>query len=147
MLKEFRDFAVRGNVLDMAIGIIMGAAFGKIISSLVSDLLMPPIGLLLGRVDFGSLFLNLSGTAYPSLAAAREASAPTINYGVFVNTVLDFLIVAFAIFLLIRQINRLRRKEEEKPAEPTSKDCSFCFSAIPIKATRCPNCTSELKAA
>jgi len=147
MLKESRDFAMRGNVLDMAIGIIMGAAFGKIISSLVSDLLMPPIGLLLGRVDFGSLFLNLSGTAYPSLAAAREASAPTINYGVFVNTVLDFLIVAFAIFLLIRQINRLRRKEEEKPAEPTSKDCSFCFSAIPIKATRCPNCTSELKAA
>jgi large conductance mechanosensitive channel len=147
MLKEFRDFAMRGNVLDMAIGIIMGAAFGKIISSLVSDLLMPPIGLLLGRVDFGSLFLNLSGTAYPSLAAAWEASAPTINYGVFVNTVLDFLIVAFAIFLLIRQINRLRRKEEEKPAEPTSKDCSFCFSAIPIKATRCPNCTSELKAA
>ena len=147
MLKEFRDFAMRGNVLDMAIGIIMGAAFGKIISSLVSDLLMPPIGLLLGRVDFGSLFLNLSGTDYPSLASAQEAGAPTINYGVFFNTVLDFVIVAFAIFLLIRQINRLKRKEEEKPAEPTSKHCVFCFSAIPIKATRCPNCTSELKAA
>jgi len=147
MLKEFRDFAMRGNVLDMAIGIIMGAAFGKIISSLVSDILMPPIGMLLGRVDFGSLFLNLSGTDYPSLAAAREAGAPTINYGVFLNTVLDFLVVAFAIFLLIRQINRLKRKEEEKPSEPTSKHCVFCFSAIPIKATRCPNCTSELKAA
>jgi len=147
MLKEFRDFAMRGNVLDMAIGIIMGAAFGKIISSLVSDILMPPIGMLLGRVDFGSLFLNLSGTAYPSLAAAREAGAPTINYGVFLNTVLDFLIVALAIFLLIRQINRLKRKEEEKPPEPTSKHCVFCFSTIPIKATRCPNCTSELKAA
>jgi len=147
MLKEFRDFAMRGNVLDMAIGIIMGAAFGKIISSLVSDILMPPIGMLLGRVDFGSLFLNLSGTDYPSLAAAQEAGAPTINYGVFLNTVLDFVIVAFAIFLLIRQINRLKRKEEEKPSEPTSKHCVFCFSAIPIKATRCPNCTSELKAA
>ena len=145
MLKEFRDFAMRGNVIDMAIGIIVGGAFGKIISSLVSDVLMPPIGLFLGQVDFGSLFLNLSGTAYPSLAVAREAGAPTINYGVFLNTVLDFLIVAFVIFLLIRQINRLKRKEEEKPS--TSKDCSFCFSAIPIKATRCPNCTSELKAA
>jgi len=147
MLKEFRDFAMRGNVLDMAIGIIMGAAFGKIISSLVSDILMPPIGMLLGRVDFGSLFLNLSGTDYPSLAAARAAGAPTINYGVFLNTVLDFVIVAFAIFLLIRQINRLKRKDNEKIPEPTSKNCAFCYTAIPIQASRCPNCTSELKAA
>ena len=135
---------MRGNVLDMAIGIILGAAFGKIITSLVNDVVMPPIGMLLGRVDFGSLFLNLSATDYPTLAAAQEAGAPTINYGLFLNTVLDFLIVAFAIFLLIRQINRLRRQEEK---EPTSKDCAFCYSSIPIQATRCPNCTSELKAA
>jgi large conductance mechanosensitive channel len=146
MLKEFKEFAMRGNVLDMAVGIILGAAFGKIITSLVNDVLMPPIGMLLGRVDFGSLFINLSGTAYPTLAAAQEAGAPTINYGLFLNTVLDFLIVAFAIFLLIRQINRLKRQEEEKP-KPTTKDCAFCYSSIPIKATRCPNCTSELKAA
>jgi large conductance mechanosensitive channel len=146
MLKEFKEFAMRGNVLDMAVGIILGAAFGKIITSLVNDVLMPPIGMLLGRVDFGSLFINLSGTAYPTLAAAQEAGAPTINYGLFLNTVLDFLIVAFAIFLLIRQINRLKRQEEEKP-QPTTKDCAFCYSSIPIKATRCPNCTSELKAA
>ena len=147
MLKEFKEFAMRGNVLDMAIGIILGGAFGKIISSLVSDVLMPPIGMLLGRVDFGSLFLNLSGIDYPSLAAAQEAGAPTINYGVFLNTVLDFLIVAFAIFLLIRQVNRFKRKEEAKPTAPAAKDCAFCYSPIPIKATRCPNCTSELKAA
>ena len=146
MLKEFKEFAMRGNVLDMAIGIILGAAFGKIITSLVNDVLMPPIGMLLGRVDFGSLFVNLSGIDYPTLAAAQEAGAATINYGLFLNTVLDFLIVAFAIFLLIRQINRLRRQEEKAP-EPTSKDCVFCYSSIPIKATRCPNCTSELKAA
>ena len=147
MLKEFRDFAMRGNVLDMAIGIIMGAAFGKIISSLVSDILMPPIGMLLGRVDFGSLFLNLSGTDYPSLASAQEAGAPTINYGVFFNTVLDFVIVAFAIFLLIRQVNRMSRQPEAPPAAPTTKPCSYCLSSIPINATRCPHCTSDLKAA
>jgi large conductance mechanosensitive channel len=147
MFKEFKEFAMRGNVLDMAIGIILGAAFGKVITSLVNDVLMPPIGMLLGRVDFGSLFLNLSGTDYPSLGAAQEAGAPTINYGIFLNTVLDFLIVAFAIFLIIRQVNRFKRKEEAKPPAPTTKDCAFCYSPIPIKATRCPNCTSELKAA
>ncbi|MGH9461508.1 MAG: large-conductance mechanosensitive channel protein MscL [Vicinamibacteria bacterium] len=147
MFKEFKEFAMRGNVLDMAVGIILGAAFGKVITSLVNDLLMPPIGMLLGRVDFGSLFLNLSGTDYPTLAAAQEAGAPTINYGIFLNTVLDFLIVAFAIFLLIRQVNRLKRKEDAKAPEPVTKECAFCFSSIPIKATRCPNCTSELKAA
>jgi large conductance mechanosensitive channel len=145
MLKEFRDFAMRGNVLDMAIGIIVGAAFGKIVTSFVGDILMPPLGLLLGKVDFSSLFLSLSGN-YPSLAAAKAAGAPTINYGVFLNTVLDFLIVAFAIFLLIRQVNRFMPKPAP-PVPAAMKDCPYCVSTIPIKATRCPHCTSELKAA
>ena len=147
MLKEFKEFAMRGTVLDMAIGIILGAAFGKIVSSFVADLLMPPIGLLLGKVDFASLFLNLSGQPYPTLAAAKAASAPTINYGVFLNTVLDFIIVAFVIFLLVRQVNRMRRQPEAAPAAPTSKACAYCLSTIPIKATRCPHCTSDLRAA
>jgi len=145
MLKEFKEFAMRGNVLDMAVGIIIGAAFGRIITSLVSDILMPPIGRLLGKVDFSSLFLNISGTSYATLADAKAAGAATINYGIFLNTVLDFLIVALVIFLLVRQINRWN-----KPAPataPTTKDCPYCYSAIPIKATRCPNCTSELRAA
>lgn len=144
MLKEFKEFAMRGNVLDMAVGIVVGAAFGKIVTSFVGDILMPPLGLLLGRVDFTNLFITLSGGSYPSLAAARAAGAPTINYGVFLNTVLDFLIVAFAIFLLIRQVNRL-----QKPAvaAPTTKACPYCLSAVAIKATRCAHCTSELKAA
>ena len=147
MLKEFKKFAMRGNVIDMAVGIIIGAAFGKIVTSFVNDVLMPPVGLVLGRVDFSSLFINLSGHHYASLAEAQAAGAPTINYGVFLNTVLDFLIVAFAIFLLIRQINRLHH-EEKKPPEPlTTKDCPFCQISIPIKALRCPHCTSELKAA
>ena len=145
MLKEFKAFAMRGNVLDMAVGIILGGAFGKIVTSLVQDLLMPPIGLLLGEVDFSSMFLSLTGRHYASLAAAKEAGAPTMNYGVFMNTVLDFLIVAFAVFLLVRQVNRLRR-EEPLPA-PSTKDCTFCQTSIPVKAVRCPNCTSELKAA
>ncbi len=145
MLKEFKEFAMRGNVLDMAIGIIIGAAFGKIITSFVSDILMPPIGLLLGKVDFSNLFLNLSGRPYDTLAAAKAASAPTINYGVFLNTVIDFLIVAFAIFLLIRQVNRLTRPAVA-PA-PTTKDCPYCVTPIPLKATKCPHCTSALKAA
>jgi large conductance mechanosensitive channel len=145
VFKEFKEFAMRGNVVDMAVGIIIGAAFGRIISSLVSDVIMPPLGLLLGKVDFSNLFFNISGQPYPTLAAAKAAGAATINYGMFLNTVLDFLIVAFVIFLLIRQINRWS-KPKAAPA-PTTKECPFCYSAIPIKATRCPNCTSELRAA
>ena len=144
MLKEFKEFAMKGNVLDMAIGIIIGAAFGKIITSLVGDVIMPPIGLILGRVDFSSLFLNLSGTHYDSLAAAKTAGAATINYGLFLNNVVDFLIVAFVIFLVVRQVNRW--KKPVPAAAPATKECPYCFSAIPIKATRCPNCTSELRA-
>jgi large conductance mechanosensitive channel len=146
MLKEFKEFAMRGNVLDMAIGIIIGAAFGKIVTSLVNDVVMPPIGLLLGKVDFSNLYINMSGTTYASLADAQAAGAPLVKYGVFLNTVLDFLIVAFVIFLLVKQINRLKRKEEA-PAVPTHKECEHCHTQIPIKATRCPNCTSQLKAA
>jgi large conductance mechanosensitive channel len=142
MFKEFKEFAMRGNVLDMAVGIIIGAAFGKIITSFVGDILMPPLGLLLGKVDFSSLFLTLSGGPYGSLAAAKAAGAPTINYGLFLNTVLDFLIVAFAIFLLIRQVNRFT----PKPAPPATKDCPYCLSAVPLKAIRCLHCTSDLKA-
>lgn len=141
MFKEFKEFAMRGNVLDLAIGIIIGGAFGKIITSFVNDLLMPPIGLLLGKVDFSSLYINLTGQAYPSLAAAKEAGAATINYGLFLNTVLDFIIVAFAVFLLVRQVNRWTTK----PAAPTTKECPFCYSTIALKATRCPHCTSEIK--
>ncbi|HXZ13903.1 MAG TPA: large-conductance mechanosensitive channel protein MscL [Candidatus Sulfotelmatobacter sp.] len=142
MLKEFKQFAMRGNVLDMAIGIIIGAAFGKIITSLVGDILMPPLGLILGKVDFSSLFINISGKSYATLAEAKAAGAPTINYGLFLNSVIDFIIVAFAIFLLVRQINRWSKPPA---AAPATKDCPFCCSAIPIKATRCPNCTSELR--
>jgi large conductance mechanosensitive channel len=147
MLKEFKEFAMRGNVLDMAIGIVIGVAFGKIVTSFVTDVLMPPIGKLLGQVDFASLFINLSETDYATLAEAQEAGAPTINYGIFLNTVLDFVIVAFAIFLLIRQVNRRKRKQEAPPPEPTTRDCPFCFSAVSLKATRCAHCTSELKPA
>jgi len=144
MLKEFKEFAMRGNVLDMAVGIIIGGAFGKIITSLVNDIIMPPIGLLLGKVNFADLYFSLDGKSYASLAAAKAAGAPTLNYGMFVNTILDFLIVAFAIFLLIRQMNRLM--PAAPPAPPSTKDCSFCASPIPLKATRCPNCTSQLAA-
>jgi large conductance mechanosensitive channel len=143
MLKEFKAFAMRGNVLDMAVGIIIGAAFGRIITSFVSDIIMPPIGLLLGKVDFSSLFVNISGTPYPTLAQAKAAGAATINYGVFLNTVLDFLIVALVIFLLVRQVNRWGKPEPA--AAPTTKECPYCVSAIPLKATRCPNCTSEVR--
>ena len=145
MLKEFKEFAMKGNVLDMAIGIIIGAAFGKIISSFVSDVLMPPIGLLMGGVDFSNFFVNLSGTGEATLAAAQEAGAVTLNYGIFLNTVLDFLIVAFAIFMLVKQVNRFKKAEEEAP--PDTKDCPQCLSTIAIKATRCAHCTSELQAA
>ncbi|HXF93094.1 MAG TPA: large-conductance mechanosensitive channel protein MscL [Nitrospiraceae bacterium] len=146
MLKEFKVFAMRGNVLDMAVGIIIGGAFGKIVSSMVSDVLMPPIGLLLGKVDFSSLFINLSGQPYSSLTAAKAAGAPTINYGVFLQAVLDFVIVAFAIFLLVRQVNAMTRKPEAPPA-PSTKPCPYCLSEIPLKATKCAHCTSEVKAA
>src|SRR5277367_1009070 len=142
MLKEFKQFVMRGNVLDMAVGIIIGAAFGRIITSLVSDVLMPPIGLILGKVDFSSLFLNISGTSYPTLAAAKAAGAATINYGVFLNTVLDFVIVALVIFMLVRQINRWSKPAPA--AAPTTRECPYCVSTIPLKATRCPNCTSEV---
>jgi large conductance mechanosensitive channel len=144
MLKEFRDFAMRGNVLDMAVGIIIGAAFGKIVSSFVGDILMPPLGLLLGQVDFSNLFIALNGQSYASLAAAKAAGAPTLNIGVFLNTIIDFLIVAFAIFLLIRQVNRFTRKPEPVAA-PMTGECPYCISAVPIKATRCPHCTSDLR--
>jgi large conductance mechanosensitive channel len=146
MLKEFKEFAMRGNVLDMAVGIIIGAAFGKIVSSLVSDVLMPPIGMVLGKVDFSSLFINLSGQSYPSLAVAKSAGAPTVNYGVFLQTVFDFLIVAFVIFLVVRQVNQWTKKPEA-PAAPTTKPCPYCLSTIPIKATRCAHCTSDIKVA
>lgn len=141
MLKEFKDFALRGSVIDMAVGIIVGAAFNGVVNSLVANILMPPIGLLLGRVDFSNLFINLSGTAYPSLDAAKSAGAATIAYGLFINTLINFLIVAFAVFILVRQINRVYKEA------PTTRDCPFCATAIPVAAVRCPHCTSELRAA
>lgn len=148
MLKEFREFAMRGNVVDMAVGIIIGAAFGSIVNSLVSDMIMPPIGLLLGKVDFANLFVILQegeiAGPYGSLIEAQEASAVTLNYGVFINTIVSFLIVAFAVFLLIRSINRLER-EEASAEKPTTKECPFCASEIPVKASRCPYCTSQLE--
>lgn len=143
MLQEFKKFAMRGNVMDMAIGIILGTAFGKIISSFVQDVLMPPIGLILGKVDFSNLFYNLSATEYATLTEAKEAGAATINYGVFFNIVLDFLIVAFVIFLVVRQINKLKKKEEPAPPPPT-KDCPQCLSKIPKDAKRCAFCTSSV---
>ena len=149
MLKEFKEFAMRGNVVDMAVGIIIGAAFGTIVKSLVSDVIMPPIGLLLGDIDFSNLFIILKEGAiagpYQSLADAQKAGAVTINYGLFVNTIISFFIVAFAVFLLVRSINKIKRQEEAPPPAPATKECSYCFSTISIKATRCPNCTSELR--
>lgn len=143
MIKEFKEFIMRGNVLDMAVGIIIGGAFGKIVSSFVNDILMPPLGLLMGKINFADLFINLSGKAYPTVAAAKAAGAPTINYGLFINSIIDFLIVAFAIYLMIVQVNRLKKKPEEAP--PATKECPFCVSAIPIKAVRCPHCTSNIE--
>jgi len=146
MLKEFKEFIMRGNVIDMAVGIIIGAAFGTIIKSLVDDVIMPPIGLLLGKVDFSNLFLVIRegkvAGAYETLAAAKTAGAVTINYGLFINTIISFLIVASAVFMLIRAVNQLKR---EAPAEATTKECPYCLSVIPIKATRCAHCTSEIK--
>jgi large conductance mechanosensitive channel len=150
MFKEFKEFAMRGSVLDMAVGIIIGAAFGAIVGSFVTDILMPPIGLLLGHVDFSNLFITLSegkvAGPYASLATAQAAGAVTFNYGLFINKVISFLIVAFALFLVIRSMNRMKKKEAPAPAPaPTTKDCPHCFMAIPLKATRCPHCTSEVK--
>ena len=142
MFKEFKEFVVRGNVMDLAVGIVIGAAFGKIVNSLVNDVLMPPMGLLIKRVDFKDLFVNLSGVQYPTLAEAKTAGAPTINYGIFLNTILEFVIVAFAIFLVIRTANRMRAQ----PA-PSSQNCPFCQMSIPLSAVRCPHCTSQLNAA
>jgi large conductance mechanosensitive channel len=150
MLKEFKEFVMRGNVVDMAVGIIIGAAFGTIVSTLVKDVLMPPIGLLLGNVDFSNLFILLRHGAtagpYASLAEAQKAGAVTINYGLFVNAIISFLIVAAAVFMLVRGVNRLKREKPAAPAAPTTKECPYCCSTIAIKATRCAHCTTELKA-
>ncbi len=144
MLKEFKEFVMRGNVLDLAVGIVIGAAFGKIVTSFVGDILMPPIGLVLGNVDFASLFINLSGKPYASVAEAKAAGAPTINYGMFVNALIDFVIVAFAIFLVVKAVNRLRRQQPAAASAAPTKECVYCLSAIPAKATRCPHCTSQV---
>ncbi len=144
MFKEFKEFAIKGNALDMAIGIIIGAAFGLVVSSLVQDIIMPPFGLLLHHVDFANLFIPLNGQSYATLAAAKAAGAPTINYGLFINAVISLLIVGFAVFLLVRQVNRWR----QKPATaPTTRECPYCISQIPLKATRCSQCTSDLRTA
>jgi len=149
MFKEFKEFAMRGNVLDMAVGIVIGASFGAIVTSFVADVIMPPIGFLLGNIDFSSLFIILKEGKFPgpyeSLAAAKAAGAVTVNYGVFLNTIISFLIVAFAIFLLIRSVNKLKREQEVPPAASTTKECPFCLSTIPIKAVKCAHCTAELK--
>jgi large conductance mechanosensitive channel len=149
MFKEFKEFAMRGNVVDMAVGIIIGAAFGSIVGSLVADVIMPPIGLLLGNVDFSNLFIVLKeGGAvgpYSSVAAAKAAGAVTLNYGLFINAIISFLIIAFAVFMLIRAMNKLRKPEVKPAAAPSTKECSYCYSVIPIKATRCAHCTSQLQ--
>jgi large conductance mechanosensitive channel len=144
MLREFKAFVMRGNLLELAVAFILGIAFGRVVTSLVNDVIMPPIGLVLGGVDFSNLFINLSKTPYATLAEAQAAGAPTINYGVFVLTVLDFLIVAFVVFMLVRAVNRMQRP---RPVAPTTKECPYCLSIIPLRATRCPNCTSELRGA
>ncbi len=146
ILDEFKAFVMRGNVVDMAVGVIIGGAFGKIVASLVNDVIMPPVGLLLGGVDFSNLFVSLKGVAYKSLAEAQAAGAPTLNYGIFLNNVINFLIIAFVIFLLIQQINKLQKlgTKPASPSAPTTKECPFCCSTIPIHAKRCPNCTSQI---
>ena len=145
MLKEFKEFVMKGNVIDLAVAVIIGAAFGRIITSLVNDIIMPPLGLLLGNVNFTDLFISLNGTRYPTLADAQAAGAATINYGLFINTIIDFILVALVIFLVIRSINRMKRAPAPTPAAPTTKECPHCFTQIPIPATRCPNCTSDLR--
>ncbi len=145
MWKEFKEFIMRGTVMDLAVGIVIGAAFGAIVTSLVKDIIMPPIGLLLGKINFTDLFINLSGTQYSSLKAAQDAGAATINYGLFLNTIINFIIVALAIFFVVKGVNRMRKPAPAAaPAAPTTKECPHCFTEIPLKATRCPNCTSEL---
>ncbi len=141
MLKEFKEFALKGNVIDLAIGIIIGAAFGKVVQSLVTDVIMPPIGMLAGKMDFSSLFINLSGKSFETLAEAKKAGAATLNYGLFINNIVDFTIMAFVVFIMVKQINRLKKAEPAAPA-PETKECQFCFSTVPLKATRCPQCTS-----
>jgi large conductance mechanosensitive channel len=143
MFKQFRDFIMRGNVLDLAVAVIIGAAFGKIVTSLVSDILMPPLGLALKHVDFTNLFVDLSGGNHATLAEAKAAGDVTLNYGLFLNATIDFVIVAFVIFLIIQQANRLKKA----PAAPNTKECAYCHTTIPLAATRCPNCTSNLSAA
>ncbi len=147
MLKEFRAFIARGNVLDLAVAVIIGGAFGAIVNSLVKDILMPPLGLVMGRVNFSDLFISLNGQGYPSLKAAQDAGAPTLNYGLFIQTMINFLFIAFAIFLIVRLANRLQRPQPAPPAVLTTKECPYCLSNISLKATRCPYCTSELKTA
>jgi large conductance mechanosensitive channel len=142
MINEFKQFIMRGNVVDLAVGVVIGAAFGKIVTSFVEDILMPPIGMALGNVDFSSLFISLSGKDFPSVAAAKAAGAATLNYGIFLNNILNFVIIAFAIFILIKQINRM---QQPAPASPSTKDCPFCLSAVPLGASKCAHCTSELK--
>lgn len=144
MIKEFKEFTMRGNVIDLAVGVIIGGAFGKIVSSLVNDIIMPPIGMLLNGVNFSNLFLALDRKSYAALADAQAAGAPTLNYGLFINNVIDFIIVAFVIFLMIRAINRMKKQPAPAATEPTSKDCPYCLTSISIQATRCPNCTSQL---
>lgn len=148
MWKDFKEFAMKGNVMDMAIGVVVGGAFGKIVTSLVNDIIMPLVGLLVGKIDFSNLYINLSGKEYPSLQAAKAAGAATINYGMFLNNLINFLIIAFSIFFVIRQLGKIRSltsKNEEEVVEETEKECPFCFSKINIEATRCPHCTSILK--
>jgi large conductance mechanosensitive channel len=145
MWKEFREFIAKGNVLDLAVGVIIGGAFGKIVDSLVGDVILPPIGKIFGGLDFSNLFINLTDTPVATLAEAKEKGLATLNYGSFLSVFVNFLILAFVIFLIVKQANRLKR--DEAPAAPTTKDCLHCFSAIPLKATRCPHCTSELRAA
>ena len=144
MLKEFKAFIMKGNVLDLAVAVIIGAAFGAIVTSMVNDIVMPPIGLLLGHMDFKELFVSLNGQSYPTMAAAKTAAAPVMAYGQFLNTIVNFLIVAFVIFLVVKTANKLQRQAPPAPAIPTTKDCKFCCQAIPIPATRCPHCTSQL---
>jgi large conductance mechanosensitive channel len=146
MLTEFRKFIARGSVFDLAVGIVIGAAFTSVVNSFVNDIMMPPIGMALGGVDFTNLFITLGPAEYESLAAAQEAGAATVNYGLFLNAIISFLIVAFAVFLLVRSYNRLRESEESMPAAPTDKECPFCRFTIPLGATRCAHCTSELAA-
>ena len=147
MFKEFKTFIMRGNVLDLAVGIVIGAAFGNVVTSFVTDILMPPIGLALGRVNFTDMFVSLSGQAFPSLAAAKAAGAPTLNYGLFINNVINFIIVGFVVFLIVRQVNRMAVARPAPAAAPTTRECAMCAMQIPIRARRCPHCTSEVRAA